>query len=83
MKRVVQGVERIAPISQLVTTACDKSGQKAEMWLQGFIFGLVVGPSDTPSSATRLGAFDQNGSWTGSWGVVADLLSYRFFGGSR
>lgn len=78
-----RGFQTIAPIVQLVRTGLDRSGQNAEMWLQGFIFGFL----DEGRSATRFetgpGAFGQNGSWSGSWRLPIDLSATDFLARCR
>jgi hypothetical protein len=83
MKRIVRPFHTIAPIGQLVWTACDRSGQKAEMWLYGFMFGLLQPQGNATSIRSRSGAFRQNGSSATDWRLPLRGLSYRFFGRPR
>lgn len=78
-----RGFPPIAPIVQLVRTGLDRAGQNAEMWLHGFIFGFLDEGQNATRFETRSGAFDQNGSWSGSWRLPIDLSATDFLARCR
>ena len=77
VERVVHDLGPIAPIVSIGRTALAKSGQNAEMWLEGFISGLLGSGAECDRYKTEPVRATTNGSWTGSWGVVARGLSYQ------
>lgn len=77
VKRVVQDLGPIAPIVSIGRTALAKSGQNAEMWLYGFVFGALGSDARLDRYWTEPVRATTNGSWTGSWLPVARGLSYQ------
>lgn len=77
MKRGVPDFGSVAPMVQIVRTCLDRSSQNAEMALYGFLFGLLGSGQNATRFTTRSVPPGENGSWTGSWGVVARGLSYQ------
>ena len=75
-----RGFQPIAPIVQLVRTGLDKTGQNAEMALQGFVFGLLDLGHDSSSLRTRSVRSEQFGSWGGSWRLPIALPATVFSG---
>jgi hypothetical protein len=76
IERIVQPFQPIAPMVHIVRSGCDSTGQKAEMWLCGFLFGLLDSSSGATSFPSRSDARKKNVRWTSSWGVVARASSY-------
>lgn len=76
IKPIVKPFQSIAPMVQIVRTGVDTTGQKAEMWLCGFLFGLLDSSGGATKCTTRFGAPSKNGSWTSSWAPVARASSY-------